>query len=125
MAFDHADIYCRGKAEAVFGAALAKSPGLRDRIFIQTKCGIRPSGSGSWKGWNAPTGKESRGYDPGRYDFSAAWILNSVDASLKRLGCGHIDRLLFAPQAGRESPFFRREQLFRVPDGQAQQGPGG
>jgi predicted oxidoreductase len=92
--FDHADIYCRGKAEAVFGAVLSKSPGLRDSLFIQTKCGIRPGGSADWKAWNAPTGAESSRYDPGRYDFSSRWILNSVDASLRRLGCGHIDRLL-------------------------------
>ena len=39
--FDHADIYRRGKSEAVFGEVLASTPGLRDRIRLQTKCGIR------------------------------------------------------------------------------------
>ena len=37
--FDHADIYARGKAEAVFGEFLKSKPGLREKIFIQTKCG--------------------------------------------------------------------------------------
>ena len=39
--FDHADIYCRGKSEEAFGRYLAARPGLRDRIVIQSKCGIR------------------------------------------------------------------------------------
>src|SRR5215218_9767603 len=39
--FDHADIYRNGKSEAVFGEVLANMPGLRDRIQLQTKCGIR------------------------------------------------------------------------------------
>ena len=39
--FDHADIYRFGKAETVFGAVLKRTPGLRERIQIQTKCGIR------------------------------------------------------------------------------------
>ncbi len=39
--FDHADIYRSGKSEAVFGEVLASTPGLRDRIRLQTKCGIR------------------------------------------------------------------------------------
>jgi predicted oxidoreductase len=42
--FDHADIYGQGLREEVFSAVLADSPGLRDRIFIQSKCGIRPVG---------------------------------------------------------------------------------
>ena len=38
--FDHADIYCGGKSEAVFGRAL--TPDLREKLIIQTKCGIVP-----------------------------------------------------------------------------------
>src|SRR5947207_14380451 len=38
--FDHADVYCRGECEAVFGDALRERPGLRDGILIATKCGI-------------------------------------------------------------------------------------
>ena len=39
--FDHADIYCRGMCETIFGQALKESPGMRDRIVVATKCGIR------------------------------------------------------------------------------------
>src|SRR5512143_168638 len=42
--FDHADIYCAGDAERIFGQVLKGTPGLRDRILIATKCGIRPPG---------------------------------------------------------------------------------
>ncbi|CAM5584348.1 hypothetical protein SALBM135S_04299 [Streptomyces alboniger] len=45
-AFDHADIYRRGKAEAVFGEVLARAPELRARVVLQTKCGIRQADGG-------------------------------------------------------------------------------
>ncbi|HAE15549.1 MAG TPA: aldo/keto reductase, partial [Erysipelotrichaceae bacterium] len=38
--FDHADIYGRGRSEEVFGEVFATEPELRDRMFLQTKCGI-------------------------------------------------------------------------------------
>src|SRR6188472_3575702 len=43
--FDHADIYCAGRSEALFGKVLREMPGLRERITIATKCGIRPAGT--------------------------------------------------------------------------------
>ena len=70
--FDHADIYGGGKSEAVFGGALKRNPGAREKLLIQTKCGIRP----------------------GRYDFSQSHILEAVDGSLKRLGVEYVDVLL-------------------------------
>jgi|UniRef100_A0A7V3RDB8 predicted oxidoreductase len=70
--FDHADIYGGGKSEEVFGKALSAMPGIREKIFIQTKCGIR------------------NGY----YDFSKEHILEAVDGSLKRLKTDYIDVLL-------------------------------
>ncbi len=70
--FDHADIYGGGKCEEVFGGVLKSKPSLRDKIIIQTKCGIR-------KGW---------------YDFSSEHIIASVEESLKRLGVDRIDVLL-------------------------------
>lgn len=70
--FDHADIYGGGKCEEVFGKALARNKGLRDKIFIQTKCGIRS----------------------GMYDFSKEHIVSSVEGSLKRLGLERVDVLL-------------------------------
>ncbi len=70
--FDHADIYGGGKCEEVFGGVLKRNPSLRDKMIIQTKCGIRR----------------------GMYDFSKEHILASVDNSLKRLGVDKIDVLL-------------------------------
>ena len=70
--FDHADIYGGGKCEEIFGGYLASHPGIRDRITVQTKCGIRK----------------------GCYDFSKEHILSSVENSLRRLHTDYIDVLL-------------------------------
>ena len=67
---DHADIYGGGKSEEVFGKAI--SPSMREKVMIQTKCGIRK----------------------GQFDFSYEHIVSSVDGSLKRLGTEYIDVLL-------------------------------
>ena len=79
--FDHADIYCKGKSERVFAEILKESPGLRGKIIIQSKCGIRFPG-------------EPEPEDPGRYDFSYEHILASVDGILKRLSTDYLDVLL-------------------------------
>lgn len=71
-AFDHADIYGGGKSEEVFGEVLAGTPGLRERMFLQSKCGIRN----------------------GFFDFSREHIVESVEGSLKRLRTDHLDLLL-------------------------------
>lgn len=76
--FDHADIYRSGKSEAVFGEVLAATPGLRDRIRLQTKCGIR---------------LHERGLAT-HYDLSRESILERVDGSLKRLQTDYVDVLL-------------------------------
>jgi predicted oxidoreductase len=76
--FDHADIYRGGKSEAVFGEVLAATPGLRDRIRLQTKCGIRLN---------------ERGLAT-HYDLSRESILERVDGSLKRLQTDYVDVLL-------------------------------
>jgi predicted oxidoreductase len=76
--FDHADIYANGKAEQIFGQVLKERPGLREKIVLQSKCGIRRE-------------------EPGRptlFDFSEEHILNSVDGILARLGVESIDLLL-------------------------------
>ncbi len=69
--FDHADIYGKGESEEVFGKAL-KGTSLRERVVIQSKCGIRP----------------------GFYDSSKEHILVSVEQSLKRLDTDQLDILL-------------------------------
>ncbi len=76
--FDHADIYCRGVCERVFGDAMRDVRSMRDNIIIATKCGIRFAG-------------EPNPDSPHRYDFSADHIIRSCEASLKRLGIETID----------------------------------
>ena len=76
--FDHADIYRHGKAEAVFGEVLTRSPELRGRIVLQTKCGIRLA----------------EGERPGFYDLRGKSILRRVEESLSRLRTDVIDVLL-------------------------------
>ncbi|MFE3646040.1 aldo/keto reductase family oxidoreductase [Streptomyces sp. NPDC059169] len=76
--FDHADIYRHGKSEAVFGEVLARAPGLRERIVVQTKCGIR-----------LPDGVR-----PGIYDLRGPTIERRVEESLTRLRTDVIDILL-------------------------------
>lgn len=39
--FDLADVYCDGVCESIFGQALKEVSGMRQRIVIATKCGIR------------------------------------------------------------------------------------
>lgn len=77
-AFDHADIYGGGECERLFGEVLAESPGLRDRLFVIGKCGIRFAG-------------DPQPDAPKRYDFSAEHLIGSVDASLERLGIEALD----------------------------------
>ncbi len=76
--FDHADIYRDGDAEAAFGDGLAASPDLRQRIQIQTKCGIR----------------RAHGDEPGLYDLRGASITRAVERSLERLRTDYVDVLL-------------------------------
>jgi len=75
--FDHADIYCQGVCEEIFGEALQDVPAMRERIVIASKCGIRLP--------NQPEGT------PYRYDFSAQYIIWSCEQSLRRLGVETID----------------------------------
>jgi predicted oxidoreductase len=79
--FDHANIYGRGKAEEAFSAVWKEIPGLREKIVVQTKCGIRFA-------------NDSAQGVPGRYDFSRDHILESVEGSLRRLKTDFIDILL-------------------------------
>ena len=79
--FDHADIYARGEAEALFGRFLAANPDLRQDLVIISKCGIRIAGKPE------PT-------SPKRYDFSADHIRHSVESSLERLNTDYLDVLL-------------------------------
>ena len=66
------------KSEAVFGEVLAITPGLRERIRLQTKCGIRLN----------EQGLETH------YDLSRDGILERVNGSLKRLKTDYVDVLM-------------------------------
>ena len=92
--FDHADIYTRGKAEALFGDFLKTQPALRDQMIIQSKCAIRFADE----------------THVGRYDFSADYIERSVEGSLRRLGIGQLDILLLH----RPDPLMEIDEVARV-----------
>jgi predicted oxidoreductase len=79
--FDNADIYCRGVCEQLLGRALAEVSGMRERVVVATKCGIRPAG-------------DPRPESPQRYDFSGEYIVRACEQSLKRLGLETIDLYL-------------------------------
>ena len=71
--FDHADIYGSGTCEEIFAQAIGMNASVREKIFIQSKCGIRPGVA---------------------FDFSKKHILEAVDGSLKRLQTDYLDVLL-------------------------------
>ena len=79
--FDHADIYGRGQREKTFSAIWEEVPGLRDKVIVQSKCGIRYQG-------------EPNELAPKRYDFSYEHIVFSVEESLRRLKTDYLDVLL-------------------------------
>ena len=70
--FDHADIYGNGVSEERFAAAIHMNDDIREKIILQSKCGIRD----------------------GMYDFSRRHILEAVNGSLKRLKTDYLDVLL-------------------------------
>ena len=74
-AFDLADIYGRGRCEELLGLVLKNRPDLREKMWIQSKCGIRI---------------EEFTY----FDFSKDYIIKSVDGILQRLKIEHLDSLL-------------------------------
>jgi predicted oxidoreductase len=85
--FDMADFYGFGNAERAFGEVLKRTPALRDKIVIQSKCGQIMHG-------------DPEPGDPYRVDLSREHIIASVEASLQRLGIDHLDILLLhAPDA--------------------------
>jgi predicted oxidoreductase len=76
--FDNADIYGGGEAEKMLGAALKEIPGMRERVVILTKSGVRHGG-------------HPNPDSPNRWDFSAEHILHSCEQSLERMGIETID----------------------------------
>jgi predicted oxidoreductase len=70
--FDHADIYGGGSCEELFADAINMNEDIREKMILQSKCGIRS----------------------GMFDFSKEHILESVDGILKRLKTDYLDILL-------------------------------
>ncbi|WP_010677332.1 aldo/keto reductase [Bacillus timonensis] len=70
--FDHADIYGSGACEEIFADAIHMNDDVREKIILQSKCGIRK----------------------GMFDFSKEHIIESVDGILKRLKTDYLDVLL-------------------------------
>lgn len=71
--FDHADIYGNGESERKFGKVFPLNSSNREKVIIQSKCGIVP-------------GK--------MYDLSKEYIIKSVEGSLSRLGTDYLDILV-------------------------------
>jgi predicted oxidoreductase len=70
--FDHADIYGGGTCEEIFAEAVHMNGSIREKLILQSKCGIRK----------------------GMFDFSRQHILEAVDGSLRRLKTDYLDVLL-------------------------------
>ncbi len=70
---DHANIYGKTQCESLFAEAIKDEPSIREQMFVQTKCGIRPHVC---------------------FDFSKEHIIKSAEESLKRLNMDYVDSLL-------------------------------
>ncbi|MEI6574944.1 MAG: aldo/keto reductase [Bacteroidota bacterium] len=93
--FDHADIYAFGKSETVFGTVLKSNPGLREKIRIQSKAGIR-----------LKTGPDNSN----TYDFSRPYLEKQISGSLKRLNTEYLDLFLLH----RPDPLMNPEELAEI-----------
>jgi predicted oxidoreductase len=93
---DLADIYTRGKSDALVGDVIRAQPSLRDKMVLQAKCGIILSGDG----------------DPARFDFSYAHLIKALETSLKSLGTDHVEIMLLH----RPDPLVEPEEVARALD---------
>ena len=80
--FDHADVYGDHRNEEIFGNVLKKNRGLREKMELVTKCGIKFSSGRRPKAWVK------------HYDTSKDHILWTVNNSLKMFNTDRIDLLL-------------------------------
>jgi len=91
--FDHADIYGDYTTESQFGKAFNESKISRDKLELITKCGIQHT-----------KGRENK---IKHYDYSAAYIIWSVENSLKNLQTDYLDALLLH----RPSPLMQADEI--------------
>jgi predicted oxidoreductase len=80
--FDHADIYGDHSNEEIFGRVLKQDPGLRQKMEIVSKCGIK-----------FPSAKRPESWVK-HYNTSKEHIVWSAENSLKMLGTDRLDLLL-------------------------------
>lgn len=92
--FDHADIYGDYTTEAQFGKAFTQSGIAREKLQLISKCGIQHIA-------------ESRNNKIKHYDYSASYIIWSVEQSLKNLETDYLDVLLLH----RPSPLMQADEI--------------
>lgn len=80
--FDHADIYGHYTTEATFGEALSRRPGLRQRLELVSKCGIKLV---------TPNRPE---HQLTSYDTRKEYIVACAERSLRNLHTDYLDLLL-------------------------------
>jgi predicted oxidoreductase len=97
--FDHADIYGGYTMEAAFGEAFFRSSLRRDQVQFISKCGIQYI-------------SKNRSNQVIHYDTSKAYIIASVEASLKQLKTDYLDALLIH----RPSPLMHPEEVMSAAD---------
>jgi predicted oxidoreductase len=91
--YDHADIYGNYTCESMLGEVLVQNKGLRNKIEIITKCGIKL------------VSDKFPGRTVKHYEYSYEYIVAAVERSLVNLRTDHIDLLLLH----RPAPFFDPE----------------
>lgn len=92
--FDHADIYGDYTTEAEFGKAFSESTIPREKIQLISKCGIQLE-------------DKSRKNRLKHYQYSKAYIIWSVERSLRNLNTDYLDMLLLH----RPSPLMHPEEI--------------
>ncbi|MEM9678945.1 MAG: aldo/keto reductase [Bacteroidota bacterium] len=97
--FDHADIYGGYTTEADFGKAFASSGVKRESIQLISKCGIQYL-------------SENRTNKVKHYNYDKAYIIWSVEESLKYLQTDYLDLLLLH----RPSPLMRADEIAEAID---------
>ena len=96
--FDHADIYGGYTTEASFGKAFLNSKINREKIQLISKCGIQHT--------------EGRNNKVKHYNYSSAYIIWSVENSLKNLKTDYLDALLLH----RPSPLMQIDEIAEAID---------
>ena len=92
--FDHADIYGDYTTEADFGKAFSSSKIAREKLQFISKCGIQ-----------MVTGNRNNAIK--HYEYSKAYIVSSVENSLKNLHTDYLDVLLLH----RPSPLMQADEI--------------